>query len=435
MKKKNIRRRQGVFAILILSAALFISSPTGACLAADDDPSMRAVPVERQTTQGSTNRTPHFALIKEHADPGIPPDVWVPGELLTQMNVPIKLNAVKTSFTLRGIKPSETLGAPVLKTLSPNVIDLEFKARSEDNRQYFNLSGLERITGVSYSLSQDGVLIVGASAAMTSYPEIKWEKYALPELEKPFNLVWDHVLGDNADLSEEDALPSVSVISPTWFSLLDETGRTSNRGDVSYAAAAHAKGYRVWGLVSNGFKRGMTSKFLADKKAQDLFIANMLSYAAIYGLDGINIDFESVHNDDASRLTEFVRRFAAAGRTMGLAFSMDVMIPTKWSLCYQRKALSEIVDYIAVMTYDEHWRTSPKAGSTASLPWVGAALDGTLAQVPADKLLMGIPFYTREWRETRGKNGKTSLKSLALSMASVDERIASSGAQKKWLEP
>jgi spore germination protein YaaH len=417
---------------------ILFPSFAAADVAATEDPYFRIVPIARQIAPDATNRTPHVALVRQQANPEIPEDVWVPWELLSQMNIPIKLNAEKTSFTLRVGKPSEALGAPALAKLAPNAIDLEFRAKSDDNRQYFNLTGMESAIGLSYVFAPGDILVVGKTAFMSAYAQTpKTTQVAFPAPPpptSPFNLVWDHVMADNSDLSAEGALPGINVLSPTWFVLLDETGRASNRGGASYVASAHANGYSVWGLVSNGFNKERTKKFLANAKAQDLFIANMLAYAALYGLDGINIDFENVDNDDASRLTEFVRRFTAAGKTMGLLFSMDITIPTNWSRCFDRPALSKIVDYIAVMTYDEHWRTSPKAGSTASLPWVENALAKTLADVPAEKLLMGIPLYTREWEESKDKNGKTSVKSLALSMASVDERMETSGADKKWLD-
>jgi spore germination protein YaaH len=430
------KKELNIAVVMALLFACLLDAPRAApCLAGvSEDPNARFVRVARQISNDAINITPHFAIVREQADPRMPSDVWVPVELLRQMNIPIKLNEAKSSFTLRVSRPSQALGVPLLETLSPNAIDLEFRARSEDSRQYFNLNGMKAATGLSYAVTPQDVLVVGAAGLMSAYKTDEDEGAGeLPGPQRPFNLLWDHVTGENADLSAEDALPGVGVISPTWFTLLDENGRVGSGAGLSYVKSAHAKGYHVWALVSNGFKKDMTKKFLANKKAQDLFIAKMLAYASIYGFDGINIDFESVSNDDASRLTSFIERFVRAGKTLGLAFSVDVMVPTKWSRCYERKALSNIADYIAVMTYDEHWRTSPTAGSTASLPWVGAKLAETLAEIPADKLLLGIPLYTREWAETKTKAGKTSVKSKALSMASVDERLAAAAAQKQWL--
>ncbi|MDR0616265.1 MAG: glycoside hydrolase [Synergistaceae bacterium] len=436
MKKRAPRvwhvRFAAAAAALLLAA--FMAGMAYAGDTVPDDPFSRYVRIGRMVSPGAVNMTPHAAIIREHADSAIPPDVWVPGELLTQMNVPVKLSPEKTSYSIRVDKPAETFGLPALASLAPDAADLYFRAKSEDSKLYFNLTGMENITGLAYAFAPGDVLTVGALRHMSPYIA-PYRKQPVPEkLTGRFNLVWDHVMNDNADLTTEAPLTAVSVISPTWFVLLDETGRVGNRADVSYVESAHAQGIQVWALVSNGFNKARTGKFLADQKAQDAFIASMLAYAKIYGFDGINIDFESVDNKDAKPLTDFVRRFAASGREQGLLFSMDVTVPSRWSLCYERKQLSQIVDYIAVMTYDEHWRTSPRAGSTASLPWVRAAIENTLAEVPSGKLLMGVPFYTREWRETKGKNGKTSVKSRTFSMASSDHKIATTGAQKKWLE-
>lgn len=346
------------------------------------------------------------------------------------MKQPVKLDAAKQAFTVRIQNPAQTLGIPALGQFAPNTLDLEFRARSEDEKLHFNLYGMEKITGLSYAVSQRNTLIVGPASLMGAPKRPAKTKPA--KLEQPFSLAWDHVGSENKDPSAEEAIPSLHVISPTWFALTDEAGASSNRGSAAYVEAAHASGYHVWGLVSNGFNKGRTKKFLASRQAQDLFIARLLAYAGIYGFDGINIDFENVDNGDAARLTAFVKRLSTAAKSMGLTMSIDIMIPTKWSTCYQRGALSKAVDYVAVMTYDEHWRTSPKSGSTASLPWVRAGLQKTLAEVPANKLLLGIPFYTREWEETKKSDGKVSVKSRALGMASVDLRQQENSAAKMW---
>jgi spore germination protein YaaH len=415
------------FSFVLLCLAILLISVTARPSSAELPPNsryVRAAVADSLTSSGTAN---FLAIVSEHEDKSVPADVWVPYDLLRSVNIPITLNASKRSFRLR--VNTRALGVPIIDSLAPSgAMDLDFRAMSEDMTPYFNLTGMELATGLSYTMNDDDVLIVGESMTPPALNDPK-----LPELRHPFNLVWDHVFGANPDLSAEAKLP-IGVISPTWFALFDESGRVSNLGGVSYTIAAHAKGYRVWALASNGFKRTMTQKFLASKAAQDRFIASVLVYSKIYGVDGINIDFEGLANEDARSLTNFVRRFVGAGRAMGLAFSMDVMIPSQWHMSYERRSLSEIVDYIAVMTYDEHWRTSKKAGSTASLPWVSEKLALTLMEVPPEKLLLGVPFYTREWGETKLKNGSVRVKSLrALSMASADERAAASPSNKKWL--
>jgi spore germination protein YaaH len=172
---------------------------------------------------------------------------------------------------------------------------------------------------------------------------------------------------------------------------------------------------------------------LKNASAQNQFIARMLVYAKLYNVDGINIDFENVDNNDASRLSSFVKKFADAAHGIGLSMSIDLPVPTEWSKAYERRTLGNAVDYVAVMTYDEHWGSSPRAGSIASIPWVSAGIQRSMSEIPAEKLLMGVPFYTREWSETRGKNGKVSVRAKTMSMASVDLRIEETRADLQWL--
>ncbi|MDR3332287.1 MAG: hypothetical protein LBT08_06645 [Synergistaceae bacterium] len=389
-------------------------------------------------TPSKTVLTRYSAIIRTYADEEAEPDVWLPSELIADLKMPLKLNAEKNAFTLRISQPSERLGIPALKQLAPDALDLDFPVLSADNILHFNASGVENCTGLSFLLpgaegNNGPRLLIGTRSQIPREGAKTDAQKELEELSPPFNILWDHIAGNNPDLAAEETNHAASVLSPTWFALSSESGGISNKASRAYVASAHARGYHVWALVSNSFNNGRTKKFLGSKTAQNAFIARMIAYAGIYGFDGINIDFEAVANDDAAKLTAFVNSLTTAARTLGLTMSIDVMIPTNWSKAYERKKLSGAVDYIAVMTYDEHWRTAPTAGSTASLPWVRAAIDRTLSEVPASKLLLGIPLYTREWTETKDKKGKATVKSVAMAMPSVDLRLGETSSQMKWL--
>ena len=175
--------------------------------------------------------------------------------------------------------------------------------------------------------------------------------------------------------AREDKIPGLTVISPTWFAVTDSRGTVGSKADWKYVQDAHDKGYKVWALISNSFEPDMTKSFLADESAQDRAVRQILMYTALYDLDGINIDFENVYDDDSDRLTGFVARLAEKLKEQGVLVSLDATVPSgvpMWSNCYDRAALAKIVDYYMVMTYDEHWRTSPVAGSVASIGCGGA---------------------------------------------------------------
>lgn len=386
--------------------------------------------IEVSNARGGVQTTPYRAIVRRFFDTAIPEDIWLPREIFPFLQLPVKFSQERSSFSVRITNPAKVLGVPLLASLAPNALDLDFQARNEDCGQFLSVREIEAVTGLSCKISAQNSVIVEPSRIRPK-EEVPRDRSSRPT--KRINLLWDHVEDDNVDLTAEPKRPGVRVISPTWFSLTDEAGGISSRGSLSYVRAAHARGYDVWALVSNGFNRNRTTKFLANRSARNLFIARMLAYASIYGFDGINIDFENVAVKDARKLTEFVRSLSFAGKSLGLTMSIDVMVPSKWSACYERKALASIVDYVALMAYDEHWRTSPKAGSTASLPWVESALLKTLHEVPAKKLLLGIPLYTREWVEGGNQGGKITVKSKTMSMISADLRMAEKGASKRWL--
>lgn len=238
-------------------------------------------------------------------------------------------------------------------------------------------------------------------------------------LGKPVNLTWEHVVRKTPDPGKIGALKGVNVISPTWFEIADEKGTVANKADLAYVEWAHQRGYKVWGLISNGFDPDRTHAFLSDFETRRTILRQMLQLAHLYKLDGFNLDFENVYLQDRENLVQFVREITPYLHEMDLTVSMDVTIKSEsetWSKFYDRKALGETVDYVAVMTYDEHYAGSPVSGSVASLPWVEKGLQGILEEVPASKVLLGVPFYTRLWSETEGEGGKVTVKQKALSM-------------------
>ncbi|HZG86522.1 glycosyl hydrolase family 18 protein [Paenibacillus sp.] len=248
-------------------------------------------------------------------------------------------------------------------------------------------------------------------------------------------LTWEQVYAKAPDPSTFDPMPGLNVVSPTWFHLLDEEGSLENRADRNYVRWAHERGYQVWALFSNSFDPDMTSEALSTYDRRMTMARQLVAWAQLYELDGINVDFENVYVKDGPKLTQFMRELTPLLHEAGLTVSIDVTFPggsDTWSKFLDRKALGGIVDYMMVMAYDEHWASSPVAGSVASLPWVEAGVRSIIEQhgVPAEKLVLGIPFYARQWTETT-ENGKTKVTSKALGMDTVAELIRSKGLTPK----
>ncbi|NOU68758.1 SH3 domain-containing protein [Paenibacillus sp. LMG 31461] len=241
------------------------------------------------------------------------------------------------------------------------------------------------------------------------------------------NMTWEHVISKNPDTSKLGEMPGLQVISPTWFSVADSEGRISNLADASYVKWAQDRNYQVWALFSNGFDADRTNKVLASYDLRMKMIKQLLGFAQTYKLQGINIDFENVYLKDKENLVQFVREMTPFMHEQGLSVSIDVTPKSTnemWSMFYDRPALAEVVDYMMLMAYDEYWATSPKSGSVSSLPWVERSVTALLTtdKIPPSKLVLGVPFYTRQWTEET-KNGKLTTTSKTLTMEAAQTII------------
>ncbi|MEM5593019.1 glycosyl hydrolase family 18 protein [Niallia circulans] len=249
--------------------------------------------------------------------------------------------------------------------------------------------------------------------------ELEQKEPKLKKVNGPIQLTWEAVYSRNPDTSKISKMHGVNVVSPTWFKLKGNDGNVSNLGSKAYVNWAHKQDYQVWGLFSNDFDPDKTHEVFKDYQKRQTVIRELLVYSEMYDLDGINIDIENVREEDGKYITQFVREATPYLHDAGLTVSMDITFIAggNYSAFLQRDHLAEIVDYLVVMAYDEHWATSPNPGSVASFPWVEANLETLLDIVPNDKLVLGVPLYARLWEEK--ENGELSSKSL--SMESVEE--------------
>ncbi|UOR12595.1 glycosyl hydrolase family 18 protein [Halobacillus amylolyticus] len=268
------------------------------------------------------------------------------------------------------------------------------------------------VTNKGYTgyISQDALTIEGEATVKTRIaPE---ETVKVTELTPPIHLAWDGIYTQEANPEEVRQYPSVDVLAPTWFTLSNENGDIQSLAAASYVQSAHANGDKVWALFSNGFDPELTSMVLPSYKKRSHMIEQLLQYAKQYKLDGLNLDFENVYEEDGKWFTQFVRELTPRAHKQGLVVSVDVTFISssgQWSGFYERAELAEAADFIAVMAYDEHWATSSTAGSVASLPWVENNLQTLLEEVPNEQLLLGIPLYTRLWEEKNGEVSSTSM--------------------------
>lgn len=250
------------------------------------------------------------------------------------------------------------------------------------------------------------------------------------------SVAWDMMYEKRSIPAKEKKIDGLDIISPTWLQVANEQGTLINRADAKYVEWAHKNGYKVWALLSNDSgDPEMMHKFLNNTDSRDNLIRLVLSYASLYKLDGINIDFENINLADKGALTQFVREITPFLKEQGLVVSMDVSPPDgseNWSQCYDRTEIGKIVDYVMLMAYDQSW---PAFGPNAQLSWVEKTLTKVLSMVPKEKLLLGLPSYTRIWKIENDKNGKgITSSSKALSIEELQKTIKDNNANVKWDE-
>ncbi|WP_051485069.1 glycosyl hydrolase family 18 protein [Cloacibacillus evryensis] len=408
-----------VFLIAALASALF----GAAAFAADGD---EPVEIYFESQSGSQPDLLGTAFFRAGA-------LWVPAEALRVMGVPLEDGPNNKGFYLAALAPAQAFDSPALAQLAGPQIALYFPSLSVEGISYFNMSGMQNLVKLDFR-REGGIVVFTPNNSAKGYVQSGVAKPA--PISGKLTMVWEHVTLDNPNIGAQNAIPGLEVISPTWFNLMDANGGMANRASAAYVESAHRKGYRVWGLVSNSFNASMTSALFKNARAMNLFMARLIIYAKLYGLDGVNIDFEGMNETDRAQFVRFVARISELLRPEGLTLSVDVFIPanTKSSRSHDRGELAKYADYIMLMAYDEHWRTSPRAGSVASMPWVTKAVEGTLAEgVPASKLVLGVPFYMRRWEETKSGEG-VKVKGYTLTMAEAEELSAKRVAPMQWLE-
>lgn len=206
----------------------------------------------------------------------------------------------------------------------------------------------------------------------------------------------------------------LDVVSPTWFDIIGSASNLNSinvldKADSEYVKIAHRNGYEVWALLAE-FDADRAYAMFTNKSVMDRVINQVVGYVEKYNLDGINIDFEGLGLKNKEGLITFTRELTNRLKAKNplIKVSIDVTKPStsdKWSRFYDRKALSDIVDYMMFMAYDEHYKGSPVAGSVGSLPWVEQGINEILAlKVPKDKLILGVPFYLRDFKVAQNTN-------------------------------
>lgn len=258
------------------------------------------------------------------------------------------------------------------------------------------------------------------------------------QIQGKVNLVWDYYSETaNAPDRRGEKMEGVNVVSPSFFNLNSNGVLETNIGTSGkkYIEWAQQNGYKVWPMVQNA-GNGMlevTSKIMNDFNKRQELINQIVVECVKYKLDGINIDFENMKEEDKDMYSRFIIELTPRIKDMGLVVSVDVTAPDggeTWSLCFDRHVIGDVADYIVFMAYDQYGASSNKSGTTAGYNWVELSLKKFLntEEIDSDKIILAIPLYTRLWTEnSQGEVIKTS----TVSIKNIDSVIPN-GAKKQW---
>ena len=247
------------------------------------------------------------------------------------------------------------------------------------------------------------------------------------------DLAWHQVTVESANSTFPGVMSGVTgvnVISPTWYSLYDNTGVVDGIASPSYVQQAHALGLEVWALIDDFTHREDNGvdpqEILSYTSKRTAIIEVLMSEADRCGFDGINVDFEKVTEDGSQDYIQFIRELSVACRQKGLVLSVDNYVPHNYNAHYKWAEQGVMADYVIIMGYDEHYNGGAP-GSVASLGYVRDGIENTLKLVPREKVILGVPFYTRVWTET-----DEGVKSSALGIEEAKAWIEANQVDLYW---
>ena len=260
------------------------------------------------------------------------------------------------------------------------------------------------------------------------------------QIEGKVNLVWDYY-SEVATAPDRTGvtMDGVNVVSPAFFHLNSKGELTENIGQEGkkYIEWAHSKGYKVWPMVQNAGSGmiNVTSEIMNNYNKRQKLINEIVSLCVEYKLDGINLDFENMKQEDKDMYSRFVIELTPRLKDMGVVISVDVTAPDgseTWSMCFDRHVIGDVADYIVFMAYDQYGASSNKSGTTAGYNWVELSLNKFLKteEIESQKIILAIPLYARLW--TEDSSGKVVNQST-VPLKSMGNMISDS-IEKQWDE-
>lgn len=364
--------------------------------------------------------------------------VYIPiSELLKSLNIELNYYTDTNIVTVDTLS-REQIKATATKNLSVKSIKDTFSRNVAKIKKDEQVIVIEKDDeeGWTKIRTSNGVIGYVKSDKLTDENIVRTEVITTPQIEGKVNMVWEPFYTD----IDTTYIEGLNVFSPMMFEL-ERLGKgnvidnvTQNRLD--YINWAKSNNYKVWAMVTNHSWIETTTEILNSYELRNKTINNILELAKKYDVDGINLDFEHMYEEDKDMFTQFVVELYPRLKELGMVLSVDVTAPdggANWSMCYDRNAIADNCDYIVFMAYDQYGTSSTKAGTTAGLDWMRVSLNKflTTEEIEPNKIILGLPFFTRLWTEY----SDGSVESTAYYMKSITNVLPTSAYENRtWLD-
>ena len=325
--------------------------------------------------------------------------------------------------------------APAGDSAASNKEDTKEKANNKKKKKE-----LKKDNSFIQVMSENGVIgyvkkdRLGNEYTDQSKTDFQEERYSHILMDEKVVLAWHQVTNQTANGQLSNVLAStkgVNVVAPTWFQTSDNKGNISSLASNAYVQTAHRAGVKVWGLCDDFAANMKIGKVLSVSSRRQRLARNLTAEAIRYSLDGINIDFENVKQENGKDFVQFIRELGIMCRNNGISLSIDNYPLRDFNAYYDRAEQAAVADYVITMAYDEYYSGSEQAGPVSSLSYVTSSISALDGVVPAEQHVVALPFYSRLWAE-KTKDGKVNLSCEAYSMKGAQEVVSDSKAELKW---
>lgn len=383
------------------------------------------------TLNGSTKKTQAHAITKEEV-------IYLP---ISEMQ---EVYGIELSVTEKNVV-LDSLSRKQVKAYAKSNISVKWKAdifsKTVDKVKKGDIliAIEENDKGWTRVRTENGDVGYVKTSKLTNYTTVREDLVEEKQIQGKVNMFWDYYSKYvKCPDRTGQVIEGVNVVSPSFFYIDDDGEFQDKVGDAgkAYIEWAHSNGYKVWPMLQNdeaGIK--VTSTILNSYAKRQELIEKIVEVCVEYQLDGINIDFENMYEADKDKFSRFIIELEPRIKEIGGVLSVDVTAPDgdpNWSLCYDRNVIAHVADYIVFMAYDQYGNSSTKPGTTAGFNWVETNIIKFIENedVEPSKIILGIPFYTRQW--TIDSNGE--IKQGGRGVVSMLNIKIPNNVEKQWDE-